>query len=105
MRIFRRLALVASLAAASASGAWAHDTMMGGRTSHAMKADRQRLDELVNRMNEATGPAKVDAIAAVVNELIDQRRARMDAMHQRMKERIEEEARESLRSGPEEKGR
>jgi hypothetical protein len=38
-----------------------------------------RLDELVGTMNAAQGDAKVDAVAAVLNELISQRKA----MHQR----------------------
>lgn len=40
-----------------------------------MAADEARLDELVAAMNAAQGSAKVDAIAAVVNELVSQRRA------------------------------
>lgn len=47
---------------------------------HAMMADMQaaqkRLDMLVSEMNAATGPEKVDRIAAVVTE--------MAAMHKRM---------------------
>jgi hypothetical protein len=41
-----------------------------------MQADQTRLDELVTQMNAATGPEKVDRIAAVVTE--------MAAMHKRM---------------------
>lgn len=43
-----------------------------------MQAQQRRLDELVAQMNAATGPEKVDRIAAVVNE--------MAAMHKRMSE-------------------
>lgn len=39
-----------------------------------MRAHDAKLDELVAAMNQAEGPARVDAIAAVVNELIAQRR-------------------------------
>jgi hypothetical protein len=41
-----------------------------------IKAEQAKLDELVAQMNAATGPGKVDQIAAVVNE--------MAAMHKRM---------------------
>ena len=48
-----------------------------------MKAMDARLDTLVQTMNSATGPAKVDATAAVVAELVSQRgtmRERMSGM-------------------------
>jgi DNA repair exonuclease SbcCD ATPase subunit len=35
----------------------------------------KRLDDLVAKMNAAKGEAKVDAIAAVINEMTEQRRA------------------------------
>ena len=41
-----------------------------------MQAEQKKLDELVAQMNAATGPEKVDRIAAVVTE--------MAAMHKRM---------------------
>jgi hypothetical protein len=58
---------------------------------HAMMASRQKmmedmkamdaqLDTLVQKMNGATGQAKVDATAAVVAELVSQRKT----MHERM---------------------
>jgi len=47
------------------------------------KAYDARLDELVVAMNQAQGEAKVDAIAAVLNELINQRRE-MRAHRERM---------------------
>jgi hypothetical protein len=40
-----------------------------------------RLDELVAAMNAAHGDQKVDAMAAVLNELISQRNARRQRMH------------------------
>jgi hypothetical protein len=40
-----------------------------------MRENQRKLDELVEKMNAATGQAKVDAIAAVVTELVAQRRA------------------------------
>lgn len=41
-----------------------------------MQASQKKLDDLVAAMNAATGPEKVDRIAAVVNE--------MASMHKRM---------------------
>jgi hypothetical protein len=41
-----------------------------------MQAEQKKLDELVAQMNAATGPEKVDRIAAVVTE--------MAAMHKQM---------------------
>jgi hypothetical protein len=41
-----------------------------------MQAEQQKLDDLVAQMNAATGPEKVDRIAATVTE--------MAAMHKRM---------------------
>jgi hypothetical protein len=55
-------------------------TPMGGGMMARMEESDRRLDELVSTMNSATGQAKVDAIAAVVNELVTQHRQ----MHQRM---------------------
>jgi parvulin-like peptidyl-prolyl isomerase len=48
-----------------------------------MNAYDARLDELVVAMNQAQGQAKVDAIAAVLNEMIAQRRE-MRAHRERM---------------------
>ncbi len=45
-----------------------------------MKAADQRLDDLVARMNAASGTEKADATAAVVNEMVTQRRTMRDAM-------------------------
>ena len=43
-----------------------------------------KLQGLVDTMNKATGQAKVDAMAAVINELIAQRTAMRDEMHEMM---------------------
>ena len=56
-------------------------TAQGGTANHQammanMQAEQKKLDELVAQMNAATGPEKVDRIAAVVTE--------MAAMHKRM---------------------
>ncbi len=40
-----------------------------------------RLDDLVAAMNAAEGDEKVEAVAAVLNELISQRRAKRQRMH------------------------
>jgi hypothetical protein len=52
-----------------------------------MKAEDARLDALVADMNTATGDGKINAVAAVVNELVRQHKAmhtRMAGMHQEM---------------------
>ena len=52
-----------------------------------MKAGEAKLDELARAMNTATGNAKVNAVAAVVNELVQQHKvmhSRMGQMHQHM---------------------
>jgi hypothetical protein len=56
-------------------------TAQGGAANHQammanMQAEQKKLDELVAQMNAATGPEKVDRIAAVVTE--------MATMHKRM---------------------
>jgi hypothetical protein len=45
-----------------------------------MKAADLRLDDLVAKMNSAPGPDKATATAAVVNELVTQRRTMRDGM-------------------------
>lgn len=52
-----------------------HEKMMAD-----MKAADQRLDELVATMTAASGQAKVDATAAVVSELVAQRKAMREGM-------------------------
>jgi hypothetical protein len=52
-----------------------------------MKANRATLDALVQEMNSASDNAKVDAIAAVVTELVRQQNTmqdRMGQMHEQM---------------------
>jgi hypothetical protein len=46
----------------------------------ATKAADQRLDDLVGAMNAASSQTKADATAAVVNELVTQRRTMRDGM-------------------------
>jgi hypothetical protein len=45
-----------------------------------MKAADQRLDDLVAKMNAASGVDKAEATAAVVNEMVTQRRTMRDGM-------------------------
>jgi hypothetical protein len=45
-----------------------------------MKTADARLNELVSKMNAASGQAKVDATAAVVTQLVEQRSAMRDRM-------------------------
>ena len=59
-----------------------HEQMMAD-----MKAGQAKLDALLKEMNAATGSAKVDAVAAAVNELARQHtgmHGRMGQMHQQM---------------------
>jgi hypothetical protein len=52
-----------------------------------MKAADAELETLVARMNAATGDEKVDAIAAVVNKIVEQRqslRTQLMQMHEHM---------------------
>ena len=52
-----------------------HEKMMAD-----MKAADQRLDELAATMTSAAGPAKVDATAAVVSEIVAQRKTMRESM-------------------------
>jgi hypothetical protein len=65
------LALLATIALAGC--AHRHATMMDHHMHH-MAKQNARLGELVDTMNSAEGAAKVDAIAVVVNELVDRRK-------------------------------
>jgi hypothetical protein len=59
-----------------------HEQMMAE-----MKAADSRLEALVKDMNAASGEAKVNAVAAVVTELVRQQKSmhdRMGQMHQQM---------------------
>ena len=83
------LALSASPAAAQQPGAPAPDRrpgMAGGNPMSMMLMDslNHRLDSLVDRMNRTGGNQKVQAMAAVINELVTQRRAMQERMHQMM---------------------
>ena len=49
-----------------------------------MDSVNQHLDSLVGRMNRASGDQKVQAMAAVINEMVAQRKAMQERMHQMM---------------------
>jgi hypothetical protein len=58
---------------------------MHGQMMAEMKAASAKLDALVKDMNAATGEAKINALSAVVTELVNQQKAmheRMGQMHQ-----------------------
>jgi hypothetical protein len=63
-----------------------HERMMAEMMAE-MKAGDARLDALVTDVNTATGDGKINAVAAVVNELVRQHKSmhmRMAEMHQQM---------------------
>ena len=64
-----------------------HDCAMMAKQQEQMDA---KLQGLVDTMNKTTGQAKVDAMAAVINELIAQRTAMRDEMHEMMMHHMEE---------------
>jgi len=68
-----------------------HECMMMAQQQKQMDA---KLQGLVDTMNKATGPAKVDAMAAVINELIAQRTAMRDQMQEMMMHHMPSEGQE-----------
>ncbi len=79
------LVLVSSLALAHPRGRHPHPPGMGmGGQCHEMMADMKSkdaiLDEKLAAMNAAQGEARVDAMAALLTELVAQRKA----MHEKM---------------------
>ena len=64
----------------------AQATMMKNMQQHMQMMDsaNARLDSLVQRMNRASGNAKVSAMAQVINELVAQRRTMQSHMRQMM---------------------
>jgi hypothetical protein len=67
----------------------AESTMMGGNQSMmwAMDSLDHRLDSLVDRMNLEKGNQKVAAMAAVINELVAQRKLMRSHMREMMGEK------------------
>ena len=54
-----------------------------------MKANDAELDKLVAEMNAATGEKKAEAVAAVVNKMMEQRKAWHSEMESHMKKMME----------------
>jgi hypothetical protein len=77
LAIFPFLSNGASAQGPSAAAPARNPMMMGQNMMATMKTDNtaadERLTPLLDRMNAATGQAKVDAMAAVVTELVAQR--------------------------------
>ena len=56
------------------------------------KAQDAEIDKLVTEMNSATGDRKMDAMAALLTKIVDQRKAmreKMDGMHMEMNDAME----------------
>jgi len=69
-----------------------------------MKAQDAELDKLVKEMNAATGEKKVDAIAAIINKVMEIRKVwhtEMEARHQKMMEWMKEHAEKKAKKGME----
>jgi hypothetical protein len=75
-------ALSAQQSAPPHMGPGAPGGMMGPQNMQMMDSFNARLDTLVVRMNRATGNKKITAMADVINELVAQRKAMHQAMHQ-----------------------
>ena len=71
-----------------------HDKMMAD-----MKASDQRLDGLVGKMTAASGQAKADATAAVVTEIVAQRKSMREGMMQ-MHQSMMGHTMEHMQAGP-----
>jgi hypothetical protein len=73
-----RFAIALALVGAFAPGAGAEEAKAPARPANPMmemmRKHDQKLDDLIAKMNEAKGEAKVDAIAAVLNEIVAQRK-------------------------------
>ena len=57
-----------------------------------MKAQDSEIDKLVTEMNSATGDRKMDAMAALLTKIVDQRKAmreKMAGMHMEMNDAME----------------
>jgi len=92
---FSAMLLAGSLLAASSASAQQRDHTPADTTSGPHRPDREmmmkmmetsdaRLDQLVKVMNQSTGSKKVDAIAAVINEMIAQRKMMRGHMREMM---------------------
>lgn len=92
MRFSLSASVVALILSASALAAQQPETP--GPGGHGKMSDRgampmidsldHRLDSLVDRMNRSTGNQKVQSMAAVINELVGQRKLMRTRMHEMM---------------------
>lgn len=81
---FVAVALVLFVGTAIAQQAAVHDHSATAQAPAEMTAADQKLDELVASMNAARGGDRLDAVVAVVNQLVDahkKMRAHMESMH------------------------
>ena len=83
----RQLRLLAGILAVACTAPMleAQQSPAGPRAMAAMDSLDRRLDSLVDRMNRAGGNQKVAAMAAVLNELVAQRKAMRGRMQEMMK--------------------
>jgi hypothetical protein len=87
--VFAGLMLSATIVAAQQPGTATpkqHGGVSGPNQMSMVMMDslNQRLDSLVARMNRTSGNGKVQAMAAVINELVAQRKSMQARMHQMM---------------------
>ena len=74
-----------------------HECTMMAKQQEQMDA---KLQSLVDTMNKATGQAKVDAMAAVITELVAQRDSMRSEMHEMMMHHMQEGQTHSMDSCP-----
>jgi hypothetical protein len=81
----KRFAIALALVGAFAPGAGAEEAQAPARPANPMmelvRKHDQKMDELLAKMNEAKGEAKVDAIAAVLNEMVTQKKETRQQMN------------------------
>jgi len=87
------LLVPASLRAQERPAMGEHDPAMIARHQAMMAEQEQtmaRMDSLATAMNESTGDARVEAMAALLNEIVDQHRAMHEHMREMMMHRMGE---------------
>jgi hypothetical protein len=91
------LVLITLLFASVAFAAEDHECAMMAKQQGQQDA---KLQALVDTMNKATGQAKVDAMAAVITELVAQRDAMRSEMHEMMMHHMSEGQEHSMEDCP-----
>lgn len=91
------LACLAFASVAFAQHAEDHDCTMMAKQQAQMDA---KLQSLVDTMNKATGQAKVDAMAAVITELVAQRNSMRSEMQEMMMHHMQEGQSHSMEDCP-----